>query len=92
MLLHHGWLATLSKPATINEDEEEQSAEGTATKPISAQLAALDLDNSRPYTGTEDGEVAAWVVQAMDRKRKGLMGKSETPALHKVALDTPAPA
>jgi len=87
MLLQHGWLASLSKPATISEgdEEEEDNLED-------GEGAAGEMGDGKPYTGTEDKEVAEWVINAMDRKRKGLMGTSAVPALHKAPLDTISPA
>jgi mitogen-activated protein kinase kinase len=76
MLLQHGWLAPLSKPATILEADEDAGA-----YPI------LDIKS-----GTEDKEVAEWVINCMDRRQKGLMGESKKPALHAAPLDTVSPA
>jgi mitogen-activated protein kinase kinase len=77
MLLQHGWLAELSKPSTISEeDEDEEAAE-----------AGADLGSS----GTEDPEVAAWVKKAIERKKNGLMGESQKPALHAAPLDSISP-
>lgn len=77
LLLQHGWLAGLSKPAVISEeDEDEENAEATS-----------DLGTS----GTEDPEVAAWVINAIDRKKKGLMGEAAKPALHAAPLDSVSP-
>ena len=82
MLLSHGWLAPLSKPATITEDDEEEVE-------ISAgAISKLELGES----GTEDKEVAAWVKHAIERKRSGLMGESQKPALHAAPLDSVNPA
>ncbi|KAG9228225.1 kinase-like domain-containing protein [Amylocarpus encephaloides] len=82
MLLSHGWLAELSKPATITEaDEEEAEAGGN-----------VDVDINLGKSGTEDEEVAAWVKNAIDRKKKGLMGVGIKPALHAAPLDTVNPA
>merc|ERR1711964_638873 len=58
MLLAHPWLAGLSKPLTISEEEE----------------------------------VAEWVKNAMERKKRGLMGEAAKPALHAAPLDTVSPA
>jgi len=63
MLLSHGWLATLSKPATISEDDEEE---------LERDMGGLDLGSS----GTDDKEVAEWVVNALERKRNGTMRRS----------------
>ena len=75
MLLQHGWLASLSKPQTITEDDED------------ADGAGMDMATS----STEDPEVAEWVKNALDRKKKGLMGESQKPALHAAPLDTMSP-
>lgn len=74
MLLQHAWLASLSKPPTISEDDEEEAV----------------ADDLQPYTGTEDKEVGEWVVNALERKKNGLMGVSAVPALHKAPLVSPA--
>lgn len=41
---------------------------------------------------TDDEEVAAWVKNAIERKKSGLMGESIKPALHAAPLDTLSPA
>ncbi|EHL01034.1 putative MAP kinase kinase PBS2 [Glarea lozoyensis 74030] len=81
MLLQHGWLAELSKPATISEEDEEAAEAG-------ASVGDIPLASS----GTEDEEVAAWVKNAIDRKKKGLMGFGVKPALHAAPLDSVSPA
>jgi mitogen-activated protein kinase kinase len=81
MLLQHGWLAELSKPATISEEDEEAAEAG-------ASVGDIPLGSS----GTEDEEVAAWVKNAIDRKKKGLMGFGVKPALHAAPLDSVSPA
>jgi len=83
MLLNHGWLAPLSKPATISEEDEA----------LGEDLAALDLDD-HTVGGKEnmfDKEVSEWCIAAMERKRQGKMGAAVKPALHKVALDASSP-
>ena len=75
MLLQHGWLASLSKPQTIAEDDEDEGGDG------------MTINSS----GTEDLEVAEWVKNAMERKQKGLMGETEKPALHTAPLDSMSP-
>lgn len=78
MLLRKGWLAPLMKPPTISEDEEaEKIAE--AGGDAAAELEPLPL--------TADKEVAAWVHEAMEKKRAGKMAFSEKPALHAAPLD-----
>ncbi|TVY62317.1 Protein kinase wis1 [Lachnellula suecica] len=77
MLLQHGWLAGLSKPPTITEaDEEEAEAGGNA-----AGAAVVG------HSGTEDEEVAAWVKNCLDRKKKGLLGEAAKPALHNAPMN-----
>jgi len=75
MLLQHGWLAPLSKPHVIAEEDEDEDAEVMVQK-----------------SGTEDEEVAAWVKNALERKKNGLMGESKKPALHAAPLDSMSPA
>jgi mitogen-activated protein kinase kinase len=82
MLLQHGWLAGLSKPATISEEDEEAAEAGEN----------VGGNVSFGSSGTEDEEVAAWVKNAIDRKKKGLMGFGEKPALHAAPLDSASPA
>lgn len=77
MLLQHGWLAELSKPATISEEDEDAETNGQGG----------DFGKS----GTEDEEVAAWVKSALERKKSGLMGTAAKPALHAAPLDTVSP-
>ncbi|ORY09807.1 kinase-like domain-containing protein [Clohesyomyces aquaticus] len=86
MLLQHAWLAPLVKPATIlEEDEEEAEAEAAA--------AAGNTDAASPNgtlasgEGVVDKEVADWVKDAIDRRRKGTLIVSEKPALHAAPLD-----
>jgi len=76
MLLQHGWLAPLSKPPAITEEDENEEGE------------ALNIETQ----GTEDEEVADWVKNALERKRNGLMGESQKPALHAAPLDSLSPA
>ena len=78
MLLQHGWLAPLSKPATISEDDED----------LEDGMANLNVGRS----GTEDDEVAAWVKNALEHKKDGLMGEKAKPALHAAPLDSVSPA
>lgn len=77
MLLNHGWLAPLSKPETISEEDEE------------AAEAGLEVPES---DGTEDKEVADWVIAAIEKKRLGKLGFSAKPALHAAPLDSVSPA
>ncbi len=78
MLLRHAWLAPLMKPATITEEDEE-----AAEEQVTEESAA---------PGIIDKEVAQWVMDAMERKRNGTMGKKAKPALHAAPLDAvPSP-
>lgn len=79
MLLQHGWLAELSKPHTISEEDED---------------AELDDATGGHFgkSGTEDEEVANWVKNALERKKKGLLGQARKPPLHTAPLDTVSPA
>jgi mitogen-activated protein kinase kinase len=86
MLLNHGWLAPLSKPATISEEDEA----------LDEDLSALDLDgNSLAGNGSSenmfDKEVSDWVLAAIEKKRNGKMGFAAKPALHAAPLDSMSP-
>ncbi|CAG8972687.1 hypothetical protein HYALB_00010850 [Hymenoscyphus albidus] len=85
MLLQHGWLADLSKPATITEADEEEAENGGNA------AGELPSDTLGP-SGTEDEEVGNWVKNAIERKKKGLTGNAVKPALHAAPLDTVSPA
>jgi mitogen-activated protein kinase kinase len=77
MLLQHGWLSPLSKPQTISEEDEEAAENGA------------DMESSG---STEDKEVAAWVISAIERRKAGKLGISDKPALHAAPLDSVSPA
>ncbi len=82
MLLSHGWLAPLSKPATISEEDElDEVLDG---------LGFEVEDTSKP--NSYDKEVAEWVKAAIERKRSGKMGEAAKPALHAAPLDSVSPA
>lgn len=76
MLLQHAWLAPLIKPPTISEEDEEAAEAGNDATPVEA---------IEPTTA--DKEVAAWVIEAIERRRSGAMGKKVQPALHAAPLD-----
>lgn len=87
-LLAHPWLSELSKPVTISEEDEEMAevdAETTYTGGVG------DYKVMGAGRGTEDAEVAEWVKNAIERKKKGLMSESEKPALHAAPLNTVSP-
>ncbi|KAI9831012.1 MAG: hypothetical protein M1819_005250 [Sarea resinae] len=73
MLLRHPWIASLIKPPTISEEDED-----AAELPDHADTGVPD---------TADKEVAEWVIAAVEARRNGSMFKKEKPALHAVALD-----
>jgi mitogen-activated protein kinase kinase len=90
MLLTHPWLTSLTKPAAImEEDEDEEDAADTpAVVPVehsptseSATLVTQLPDN------VVDAEVAEWVIQAIQKRKAGKLGKSEKPALHAAPLN-----
>lgn len=85
MLLQHAWLAPLIKPETITEDDEE-AAEAAAEngENIEAEAEAKPAEDSGNFI---DREVGEWVIDAIDRRKKGIMGKSAKPALHAAPLD-----
>lgn len=88
MLLLHSWIKSLTKFETITEEAE---AESEATENDLADAAAKQLSISAEGAG--DPEVAAWVNDVLDRKKKGLQPISmERPALHAAPLDTVSPA
>ncbi len=86
MLLQHGWLADLSKPVTISEEDED--AEMDDTTGTNGGEPKKEMGAGR---GTEDEEVAEWVKNALERKKNGLMGESVKPALHAAPLDGISP-
>ena len=67
-------------------------------------VAELGIKNGKPGESTtalavvsstletSDPEVAEWVLDALDRRKRGVMGKKEKPALHTVALDAVPPS
>lgn len=92
MLLMHPWIKGLSKPETITEDIEGEDA--AADDELANAAGALDLNGPTNIVGG-DYEVAQWVTDVLDRKRKGLLkGTLEKPALHAAPLNglSPNPA
>ncbi|KAI9890279.1 MAG: hypothetical protein M1814_004314 [Vezdaea aestivalis] len=55
--------------------------------PPSNQDAAAHVPPKSDLPDTYDEEVATWVLNALERKKCGKMGKSEKPALHAAPLD-----
>src|SRR5690349_11322551 len=72
MLLQHPWLAGLSKPAVITEDEEMTDAPGD----VDITNISSRCDLTVPGEPIYDLEVAEWVRSAMERKAAGLIKSS----------------
>jgi mitogen-activated protein kinase kinase len=85
MLLSHGWLAPLSKPATISEEDELEEE-------LEEELEGLGLEGDTGKPNSYDKEVAEWVMAAIEKKRSGKMGEAAKPALHAAPLDSVSPA
>src|ERR1700761_6896345 len=79
MLLQHAWLAPIAKHSTLMEEDEE-----------AAEAAAAAEDGELPQVEQGDGfvdkEVGEWVIDALDRRRRGVMGKAAKPALQAAPL------
>ena len=73
MLLRHAWLSELMKPPALLEADEDGETDA---------IAECSPD------GRVDREVAEWVVLAIERRKNGLMGKKDKPALHAAPLDS----
>ena len=90
MLLQHAWLAPLAKPQTIMEEDEE-AAERAAESGEEIPSDADGQDEAGQLVeggeGFVDKEVGEWVIGALDRRKRGVMGKSAKPALHAAPLD-----
>ena len=74
MLLGHPWLATLLKPPTIQEEDEEADDE--------AEIEVADAPR------VVDKEVSDWVIEALERKRNNALAKKAKPALHAAPLNS----
>ncbi|GAB7349687.1 hypothetical protein MBLNU459_g0433t1 [Dothideomycetes sp. NU459] len=79
MLLQHAWLAPLSKIDTISEEDEEESP----VEPV--ENGAIDNGSFI------DREVGEWVLEQIDKRKRGVLGKSSKPALHAAPLDVASP-
>lgn len=77
MLLQHAWLAPLLKPDTIAEEDEEAAENGDGELPESVPQRQAFADK----------EVGEWVLDALDKKKKGVLGNVAKPALHAAPLD-----
>jgi mitogen-activated protein kinase kinase len=91
MLLQHAWLAPLVKPQTIAEEEEDDDASAEATPNDDSD--SPESVNSKISLGAKlppviDQEVADWVLEALENRRRGKLGKgAQKPALHAAPLD-----
>ncbi|OBT93897.1 hypothetical protein VE01_08195 [Pseudogymnoascus verrucosus] len=101
MLLQHPWLADLSKPDVISEEDDDEVAEedsaadsaadGVTDGTTAASTNGTTTTKSSSSTSEDpayDDEVAQWVKSALERKASGLMGSSAKPALHAAPLDS----
>lgn len=85
----------MTKPSPIQEVDEEAAEAAAAADSVTADLtnSAGSFDNGGAIV---DKEVADWVVEAIQKKKNGTMGKGrnvEKPALHAAPLDAvPSPA
>ncbi|KAF2168302.1 hypothetical protein M409DRAFT_53581 [Zasmidium cellare ATCC 36951] len=86
MLLQHAWLAPLDKPETIAEEDEE-AAEAAAEAEANGEPVPSEPQPIENQGNFIDREVGEWVIDAIDRRKKGTMGKSAKPALHAAPLD-----
>jgi mitogen-activated protein kinase kinase len=90
MLLQHPWLAPLTKPAAIMEEDEdeEEAAEAPAIVPVEHSPVSEETSPGVQLPdNVVDVEVATWVIEAIAKRKAGKLGKSEKPALHAVPLD-----
>ena len=93
MLLQHAWLAPLQKPAMILEEDEDspspvdpasdkseaKSTDGGGEKNKNDNEGKTSTPAAAPSSMTQvvDEEVAAWVLKALDRRRRGRSGKDD---------------
>ncbi|KZM20295.1 Mitogen-activated protein kinase kinase [Ascochyta rabiei] len=84
MLLNHVWLAPMTKPDTITEEDEDEVAAAEAAE---GGAAAGDQGPAEPSDDVVDKEVADWVKDAIDKRKRGVLGKAPKPALHAAPLD-----
>jgi len=91
MLLQHPWLATVAKPSTIVEEDEEAAEQGEAQAEIAigidAGTAATEDSFPVPEGGFVDREVGLWVLDALDKRKRGALARKAKPALHAAPLD-----
>ena len=74
MLLRQPWLTELLRPPPAAE------------APVDSPSVTSESD----MPDTADPEVAAWAVDALEKRKSGAMGKREKPALHAAPLNAVA--
>lgn len=52
-----------------------------------SESESTEASDEQASSVTEDKEVADWVKEKLERRRLGLLGDGDKPALHAVALD-----
>ncbi|KAF2010952.1 kinase-like protein [Aaosphaeria arxii CBS 175.79] len=92
MLLQHAWLAPLVKPNTITEEDEEEAEAGGNAQPTADGAEQASEPEPEPLNAENaavviDQEVADWVKDAVEKRKKGILGKAPKPALHAAPLD-----
>jgi len=81
MLLQHAWLAPLLKPDTITEEDEE-AAEAAENGEV-----PVDGEAGESTHTFDDEEVGKWVIDALEKKKRGVLGDAAKPALHAAPLN-----
>ncbi|KAI5367933.1 Putative serine/threonine-protein kinase, active [Septoria linicola] len=94
MLLQHAWLAPLDKPATITEEDEDAEAAAEAAAAAgedipepASEASSLPLEDQGEFV---DREVGEWVIEALRRKKAGILGQSTRPPLDVAPLNATA--
>ena len=72
------------KPETITEEDEDDVV---AAEVAEGGAAAGDSGPAEPSEDVVDKEVADWVKDAIDKRKRGVLGKFPKPALHAAPLD-----
>lgn len=91
MLLQHAWLAPLVKPPTIAEEDEDEDTSPDVTPTDDSESTGSVASKVSVRAGSLpciDQEVADWVKEALENRRRGRLGKGvQKPALHAAPLD-----
>ncbi|PGH02789.1 STE/STE7 protein kinase [Blastomyces parvus] len=93
MLLRHPWLSSLMQPpenhcpAKEAGDDDAKTDGGNGKDDHDTRKKSSSKPRPSSLFETADEEVAKWVVDALDRRARGVMGNQQRPALHAVALD-----